>query len=342
MLRIEGGIKLTPKINEYDYLHINARIHAIEGKMLTRDRVERMLEARSAEESAKVLSECGYEDIGALTPLSIERSLGKARLAIFEELRKAAPDPRLVDVFRIKYDYHNAKTLLKAEAMGSEPDALFIDAGRYRTATLRDDYVKEDFRHESETFRKAVVDAKETLAVTLDPQKADFVLDRAYYAEMLEEATATLSEFLLGYVRLSIDASNLRAAVRASRMGQDLGFVKQVLVPGGDIPEDMVAEAALGNGDLAARYSRTPLEGAAALGGSLLSGGSLTEFERLCDNAVTAYLAKARRIAFGEMPIIGYLYAREAELTTIRIILTGKLAGLDNQTIRERLRDTYV
>ena len=46
-------------------------------------------------------------------------------------------------------------------------------------------------------------------------------------------------------------------------------------------------------------------------------------------------------MAFGEHPLIGYLYAREAELTTIRIILTGRLAGLDTDAIRERLRDMY-
>ena len=47
-------------------------------------------------------------------------------------------------------------------------------------------------------------------------------------------------------------------------------------------------------------------------------------------------------MAFGEHPLIGYLYAKENELTTIRIILTGRLAGLDAETIRERLRESYV
>ena len=71
-------------------------------------------------------------------------------------------------------------------------------------------------------------------------------------------------------------------------------------------------------------------------------GASLTAFERLCDNALTAYLSQGKRVAFGEHPLIGYLYAKENELTTIRIILTGRLAGLDAETIRERLRESYV
>ena len=54
------------------------------------------------------------------------------------------------------------------------------------------------------------------------------------------------------------------------------------------------------------------------------------------------YLAKARRIPFGEQPVIGYLYARESELTAIRIILSGRMEHLGADVIRERLRDSYV
>ena len=53
-------------------------------------------------------------------------------------------------------------------------------------------------------------------------------------------------------------------------------------------------------------------------------------------------LAQARRIPFGEQAVVGYLYAREAEFTAIRTILSGRMAGLDADTIRERLREAYV
>ena len=73
-----------------------------------------------------------------------------------------------------------------------------------------------------------------------------------------------------------------------------------------------------------------------------LGSGELTAFERLCDDAVMGYLAQARRIPFGEQAVVGYLYAREAEFTAIRTILSGRMAGLDADTIRERLREAYV
>ena len=40
--------------------------------------------------------------------------------------------------------------------------------------------------------------------------------------------------------------------------------------------------------------------------------------------------------------VVGYLFARQGELTALRIILSGRLAGLDKDTIRERLREAYV
>ena len=39
---------------------------------------------------------------------------------------------------------------------------------------------------------------------------------------------------------------------------------------------------------------------------------------------------------------LGYLIAKEAEWTAVRIVMAGRLAGLSADAIRERLRDTYV
>ena len=71
-------------------------------------------------------------------------------------------------------------------------------------------------------------------------------------------------------------------------------------------------------------------------------GGSLTAFEKACDDALTAYLAAARMVPFGEQTVIGYLYAKELEFTAVRTIFAGRAAGLDGDTIRARLRQTYV
>lgn len=333
-------MRKTIKAN--DYLYISGRIHAMENRILTRERMERMLDAATAAEAAKVLSECGYGEMSAVTPTELEQLLARQRVELFRELGNASPDPGLMDVFRMKYDYHNAKVLMKAEAMGRDGGGLLVDAGRYPVSRLEHDYHEGDLSACSSAFAAAVAEAKEVLGRTGDPQRSDFVLDRAYYEELRSAAGAVGSKFLTGYVRLCIDAANLRSAVRAARMGKDMAFLQEVLLSGGNVDEAAVAAAALGEGDLAALYQRSGLEEAGKLGAERLNGGSMTAFEKACDDAVTRYLTQGRRVNFGEHPLIGYVYAREAELTTIRIILTGKMAGLSGDVIRERLRESYV
>ncbi len=331
-----------PKFKDTDYLTISTRVRAMENRLFSRERMERMLEARSNDEAVKVLSECGYGDISTFTPAVLEEKLVEARNAAYEDLRSAVPNPGLIDVFRIKYDYHNAKVLLKSEAVGADAARLLVEGGRYPSAALREAYNKEDLRDYAEPFREAVAQAKETLSVSGDPQAADFILDKAYFAELSETAKEAQSDFLMGYVKLSIDVANLRAAVRAARMARGADFLSQVLVPGGNVSEKDVASADAAQ--LAALFAGGPLAEAASLGATLAAPGSghLTAFERLCDNAVMAYLAESRRIPFGEHVVVAYIYAKEAELTAIRIIMTGRLAGLDPEIIRERLRESYV
>ena len=242
----------------------------------------------------------------------------------------------------MKYDYHNAKVLVKAAALGIDAGRLLMEGGRWSAAQIKDAFQRDSLRDFTDPFRQAVAQAREVLSAGSDPQLADFILDRACYAEMAAAADTADSEFLRGYVRLLVDAANLRSAVRAARMGKDSAFLSQALLPGGNVEVHALLS---GKGsDLAALFRGGLLGEAAAAGAALTAPGSgeLTAFERLCDNAVTAYLAQARRIPFGEQTVIGYLYARESEFTAIRTILSGRMAGLDGDTIRERLRVSYV
>ncbi len=325
-----------------DYLTISARIHAMENRMLTRERMDRMIDARDEGEALKVLSECGYGGTDGVSGQSLEGLLAQARAETFGEIRGAVPDPRVAEVFQMKYDYHNAKTLVKGETMGADARRLLSPGGRYAPELLADGYQKENLSGVSPAFQRAVQEARTILKETGDPQRSDVALDRACFGEMAQLAKDCKSAFLEGYVRLCIDAANLRTAVRVSRMEKGSDFLLQVLLPGGNVSEKTLS-AARGE-DLGSLFQTGPLAKAAELGAKAArpAGGPLTAFERECDNAVTRYVSDAKRVPFGEETVIAYLYAKEAELTAIRTILASRRAGLDGAAIRERLRETYV
>ena len=301
----------------------------MENRLLTRDRMDRMIDAADDGEARKVLAECGYPEGG-----SLDQALAAARADVFRDMESAVPDRRLVEIFQLKYDYHNAKTLLKAAAMGRDPQPLLLAGGRYDPAELAEGWRREELRGCSSAFQTAMAQAKAVLEDSHDPQQADLILDRACYAEMAQLARDLDSRFLQRYVRLLVDVANLRTAVRVHRMGREPEFLRQVLL-------SIAAARGENLGDL---FHTGGLAQAAELGAKLAQpgAGAMTDFERACDDAVTAYLASERRVPFGEEPVVGYLYAREAEFTAIRTIFAGRAAKQEGDVIRRRLRETYV
>ena len=329
------------KIRDTDYLFLSTRLRALERNVLTSARMERMIDAPTAADAAKVLSEIGYSDFSPSSDSELNEALRVEREKVFEELYRFAPDRSVVDVFKVKYDYHNAKTVLKARAMGLDGRRLLVDAGRMEAERLLEAMEEGNYAALPGEMAAAAREAAEVLSATGDPQRSDFILDRAYYAEMLRCAEDTGSAFLVRYVRATIDAANLRSTVRTLRMKKGGDFLRKVLFEGGAIPTDRVMAAAL-NGSLEELYRTGELKAAAELGTAAIAGGSLTAFEKACDDAVTSFAASAKRVPFGVEVAIGYLVAKEIEFTAVRIIMSSRMAGIDGETIRERLRESYV
>ena len=280
------------------YLSLSAMLRAREPRLLSGDRARRMLDASSFEEAAKLLTDCGYPDLSQAGAAQIEEALTLRRSQTLDELEKLCPERAIVDFFRMKYDTHNAKVLLKSEAMGLDGTSLYSKAGRFAPSMLREAWQEEKLSQLPETFGKALAEAGSTLSRTANPQLADFVLDKAMFREMLDAAKAADCPFLEGYARRDGDG-------------------------------------------LAALFAHSPLEQAASLGAEALNGGSMTAFERACDNALNTYLRSAKLVSYGPEAVIAYIAAVEGEITAVRMILTGRLTGVAPETIRERLRDLY-
>ena len=330
---------MARKPKDTDYLFLSASIRSRERELLTRSHVDRMLHAATVAESAQVLNELGYPPFDPGSETGLNEAIAQVRSTMFHELEQQMPDKGILDVFKLKYDYHNLKTIIQSR--GGAVRHLLLDAGRVRAEEMDARFRqtgKWDFL--SPVPAAAAREAARVLAETGDPQRSDFVLDRAYFSELLTMAKATGCEFLIAYVRTLIDAANLRSAVRTLRMHRAGTFLQQVLFEGGAVSVSRILAGV--NDGVAELYRATPLARAAELGQEAVSGGSLTAFEKACDNAVLARAAASRSVPFGPEVPIGYVVARENDFTSARIILSGRLAGLDADTIRERLRDSYV
>ena len=151
------------------------------------------------------------------------------------------------------------------------------------------------------------------------------------------------SKFLTRLVNANIDIANIRSFVRIKRIGKDLRFLKEVLADGGSIAVPRYLELFPKTvDDFFEMLDGTPygpaLSGAYA---AINNPGTLSEFEKLCDNFMVEVLKESRFIPFGIEPVLSYLLAKENEVQAIRIVMASKIAGVDPDKITERLRETY-
>lgn len=322
------------KVKDIEYLFITSDIRAKEAKMLTKEKTERMLSEPTFSDAARLLVEFGYEDMSAMDSRGINATLDARLAAEIAEISELVPQKCVTELFCLKYDYHNAKVIIKSEGLNEAGEKLILKIARTDIEELVRIYETEESMDASPRFVQAVNAAKETLARTGNPQLADFILDKAYFAEMQALAAESGDEFIIDYARMIVDSANLRMTVRSLLMGRR-DLLEKAVVEGGKIDTITFLNTVSTQEDVAALFTNMIFETATQM-------PNITSFEREVDNAINGFLSRAAMMGFGAAAVLAYLNYVEAEIMTIRIILTGKLGDISADALRERLRESYV
>lgn len=333
------------KLTGTDYIFSVARVRSVEKYMLSHERAERMIDAKTAEDSIRILEECnyGYEN-EAVNPDDFEKLLTEEHKKSYDFIMSIAPELSYFRMFLYPYDYHNLKVLMKAEYLGIDATDLLVDTGTINIKVLKNSLNERDFLPLTENMGKALNEIIDAFPKLNDPQIIDIILDKYCYDEMYKSAEDTGSQFIVDYVRMLIDTINIKTYVRLKRMDKSWDFFSKVFIKGGNISEqtfisnynetlEKFAEQISGYG-----FKEAFLEGAQYLEET----GLFAVFEKLLDNKLIQFIKDAKFVSFGIDPLAAYLIAKDNEIKIARIIMAGKLAGISPELIRERLRETYV
>ena len=327
-----------------DYLYISGYLKSREKYFLNREKTEKMLDSKTPDEAMKVMDELDY-DYGSeeLSPSEFETMLAYELKATYDFLLPLAPEPEYILVFLYPNDYQNIKLLLKAEFLGISADDYLIGACSIPLDELKAMLRNRSYSEMSTEMAGAVQEAIETYGTTKDPQQIDLILDRACYRDINSELSKHRHDFVRGYFARKIDTINLKSFVRVKGIGKQKEFFSKAFIEGGIVPGELFIE----------NYDESPEQFADKLaiygldsflreGAAMIrETGRFTALERLCDDLLMEYVRAAKYIPYGIEPLISYLVAKESELKTLRIIMTGKLANIPTDIIRKRIRSTY-
>ena len=320
-----------------DYIYAVARVRGKELQLLPGSFIESLASAKSYEEALRLLADHGWGD-GKEEPKEILRGERDKTWEFIRELVK--DDLSVFDVFLYANDYHNLKAAVKEAASGKEQEGIYLPADQCtidpeKLATAMREH---DYEALPEEMREVAKEAFETLLHTGDGQLCDVIIDRAALIKIGKAGKASGNEILQKYGELTVSSADIKTAIRANRTGKDLQFLTRALAPCDSLDVEDLAKAAAESLDAIYEYlDRTPYADAVPE-----IRKSPTAFERWCDDTVIRSMRPEIHNPFGIGPLAAYLIARENEIKTVRIILSGKLNELPEESIRERVREMYV
>ena len=314
-----------------------AVVRSKENNLVSKDKLMQMAEAPTAEDALRILSESGY---GTLAPGEIhdfEKLLSAQLSDAYKSLAGLIPDDKLVDIFLYKNDYHNIKVLIKQTVSSIDGSAYLIDGGTVSLDTLKAAFEERKFTDLPDLDIAAVNEAMEEYAKTKDGRYIDLILDRACFKTMAEAAQKSKNDYVIGYVERLADVTNIKTFIRIKRRGKNFKIFEDAYVSGGSLDLETFAEAYESDNPEAVLTGR----GYDQVCKDFMTE-SFTKFEKNCDDFIMSYVKDARYKSLTPEPIVGYIIGKETEIKCVRIIMTCKLNNIDTETIKERVRESYV
>ncbi len=341
--------------NIYDFAYSVGAVRTLEALLLNENELERMVLAENAKDAFRILNETDYADNQDqdANPEDFQKIIDEGLLQIRERLEQITPDKRILNILWMGYDFHNIKTLLKAKLAGmafEDVENLLSKMGKIDIIKLKNFIYDNEispwglYEKTEKNIKKRIRQAEELFEKSgQNPQVIDLFLDQKLMKIIFHKAEDSKSKFLIDYVRLLIDLSNIKLFFRMQATGKDLQMYEFGFLWNGTNTWSKMSEAfKLGLDKFpefmkSSKYSKIINEGYKRY----KEENTLIFLEKEIENYLTNYIQKAKLIPFGPEPLIAYFLAKRNNALIIRMILINKLNQIDPEEIQERLRKLY-
>lgn len=323
-------------MTEKAYTYGVARIRAKETGLLSDGDIERLMACENYEAAFLYLREKGW---GNSSMQEEEKDILATEMTkTWQEVKGLTEDKSVFSVLTIPKEYHNLKATIKQVCTGDDVKGVYYEEMEFSPKELCEMVKKREFLKLPDKMAKAAEEAIEALLQTQDGQLCDIIIDRAALEEIKDVGGKSQSAFIRAYAKEVVMVANIRIAVRCAKAGKRKSFIERAMVNCEQVNVSSLADSAEKGVDNVCEYLKSVgLEEAAEA-----VYVSASAFERWCDNRIMDMIKSQKYNSFSVGPILAYVLARENEIKTVRIILTGKSNNLSNDFIRERIRKMYV
>lgn len=323
-------------MSDTKYTYAVARIRSLENFLFSETVIEQLMSCKTYEQSLQFLAERGWG--GSEYSADAEAMLQREEKRTWETIQGLNVDMKPFQVLSYQKLFHNLKAAVKMVCTGHEGRRIFYEdceiGGQEMTRIVRE----KDFQALPDYMRDAAQEAYEVMVHHRDGQLCDVIVDRAALTAVYRAGEESREAVVRSYARSLVATADIRIAFRGARTGKSMEFLQRALAPCQGLNLDLLVRATQSGTDAVAEYlEQTDYREAAEA-----ARESDQAFERWCDNRVIDAIRPQKQNPFSVGPLFAYILARQNEIKTVRIILTGKQNQLPDDSIRERIREMYV
>ena len=334
-------------MSETSFSQVNTAISVQEASFLTPQQYDQLLQADDAASRSALLQGTVYAmDAEAIKDLNaIEQVLMKHLYSVYNWALEISPSKELVEIFTLRYTYHNLKVLLKGRATGQSLEHLLMPVGTYSLEVLEHLVMAFSAEYCPDFMLDEVLATWQEYQDYQDVRVLEIGMDMAYFQHLKRLTQELEDESLLQLVNLTIDFYNAITVKRAVGLGKPHSFMRQLLSDEGSLSAaNWIAMAE--QGDFLTWFSQiNPCGYDLDLRSyeEKMRNQTLTtvELEYLADLLQAKLLAAGQFETDGPLPLARYLLGKELEVKNLRLILTGMDNQLPVELIRERMRPIY-
>ncbi len=319
--------------NQYTYAV--ARIRSKELTLLSKSDIDQLMNCSNEKECIRLLTDKGWGKSGEENS---EQLLVAEMDKTWDLMRELVEDLSAFDTFLYGNDFHNVKAAIKQVYTNGNAKGIYSTNGTIKPEIIYQAIKENDFSGIPDHMRASAQEAYDVQLHTGDSQLCDVILDKAALETIYQKGKSSNNDLMALYAELRVASADINITIRSYRTGKDRRFLERALAACDSLDIRRLTAAALEGEE--AIYDYLAITEYADAVSALKESPSA--FERWCDNLIMKQIRPQKYNSFTISPLAAYILARENEIKTVRILLSGKRNGISDDTIRERLREMYV
>lgn len=319
--------------NQYTYAV--ARIRSKEISLLDKSDIDQLMNCKSEKECLRLLTDKGWGKTGEE---NAEQILSVEREKTWELIGELVEDLSVFHTFLYSNDFHNLKAAIKQVYTDSNFNDIYISQSTIAPNIIVNAVKEHNFDTLPEHMRACAEEAYQVQMHTGDSQLCDVIIDKAALETMLKKSKESKNELFSQYAELKVAVADINIAIRSCKTGKDKMFIERALADCVSLNRNELTTAALEGLDAIYQYLLNTVYADAVTA----LKESPSAFERWSDNLIIKHIRPQKYNPFTISPLAAYILARENEIKTVRILLSGKRNDISDDFIRERLREMYV